>query len=288
MANLLTFINEKRQLQQNKGVINSSCTVNERALKASYQVSLRIVKAGKPYITAESLILPAAKDMVNTVISSSDASNWMPFPCQTTVCRRMTSDAKQQLITCIRQSKCFALQLDENTDVLTNCAMLACFVRFEAEGVVKEKFLFCDNLSNYMTADEIFERLDDYIKDNEIDWRKCIDISTDGACSMTGRYTGVHALMRRVAPEAKHCIIHREALACKKMPQDLRLVLDQAVQIVNLIRAQALNSRLFSILSNEMGNDHSTLLLHSEVRWLSRGKVLTHLFELQNEVHIFL
>lgn len=72
------------------------------------------------------------------------------------------------------------------------------------------------------------------------------------------------------------------------MPSKMKIVLDEAVKIVNFIKARPLNSRLFSALCNEMGSDHEHLLLHSEIRWLSRGKVLTRLLELRDEVRLFL
>ena len=37
-----------------------------------------------------------------------------------------------------------------------------------------------------------------------------------------------------------------------------------------------------------MGADHSHLLYHTEVRWLSRGRILTRVYELRMEIHIFL
>jgi hypothetical protein len=65
-------------------------------------------------------------------------------------------------------------------------------------------------------------------------------------------------------------------------------VLSEVVKIVNYIKANALNSRLFAVLCDEMGADHKKLLLHAEVRWLSRGKVLSRVFELRNELVEFL
>lgn len=125
---------------------------------------------------------------------------------------------------------------------------------------------------------------------NGIQWRNCVGVCSDGAAAMAGKHGGVVTQIKQVAPEAEftHCCIHREALATKAMPYSLKTVLDAAVKVINFIKGRALNSRMFSIMCNEMGSDHNKLLLHTEVRWLSRGKVLSRLFELRQEVQIFL
>lgn len=81
-------------------------------------------------------------------------------------------------------------------------------------------------------------------------------------------------------------IIHREQLAVKKMSPELHEVLSDVIKIINEIRHKALNSRIFEALCEEMGSQY-THLLHAEVRWLSRGKILTQLFALHEEVKIF-
>jgi hypothetical protein len=71
------------------------------------------------------------------------------------------------------------------------------------------------------------------------------------------------------------------------MPSKFRTVLAHSVKIINFIKASPMNSRLFSLLCDDMGSEHKQFLLHFEVRWLSRGKVLTRLFELRELVLLF-
>ncbi|XP_076308616.1 protein FAM200C-like [Tachypleus tridentatus] len=71
-------------------------------------------------------------------------------------------------------------------------------------------------------------------------------------------------------------------------PPDLKKTLDICVKVVNFIRSRALNHRLFQSLCEEMGQEHTVLLYHTEVRWLSRGRVLFRVFELRGEIHQFL
>ena len=60
------------------------------------------------------------------------------------------------------------------------------------------------------------------------------------------------------------------------------------MKVVNMIRGRALNHRLFRSFCEEVGKEHTMLLYHTEVRWLSRGCVLSRLFELRDEIQQFL
>jgi hypothetical protein len=56
------------------------------------------------------------------------------------------------------------------------------------------------------------------------------------------------------------------------------------MEIMNFVKAHPLSSRSFAVLGDGTQADHDLLLLHSEVRWLSRGKVLKRLVELKEDV----
>ena len=62
---------------------------------------------------------------------------------------------------------------------------------------------------------------------------------------------------------------------CKNIPGGLKkVVLEEAVKLVNFIKSRPTNTRCFKALCQDMGSAHSTLLFHTEVRWLSGGNVL--------------
>jgi len=200
----------------------------------------------------------------------------------------LSEDILATLVGRVKKSEFYSLQVDESTDV-ANLANLLVYVRDLFEGMVQEDFLFCRPLATRTTGQEIFNLIDTFMSTNGIDWTRCVGICTDGAKSMTGKHTWLIAHIKKVCPSILwlHCSVHREALAAKNMPADLLSVLNDAVKLVNFIKACPLNSRLFTLLCNEMGSEHKALLLHTEVRWLSRGKVLTRLFELRHELQQF-
>ena len=50
------------------------------------------------------------------------------------------------------------------------------------------------------------------------------------------------------------------------------------ISAINFVKANALHDRLFQKLCEE--EDHQTLLLHTKVRWLSKGNSFVRLAEL--------
>jgi hypothetical protein len=82
----------------------------------------------------------------------------------------------------------------------------------------------------------------------------------------TVRHSGVAAKIKESADAnmvLTHCFIHKEHLAAKKVAPELNEILLQSIKIVNYIKNSALNTRLLSVLCEEMRSDHQHLLYHA-------------------------
>ena len=87
-----------------------------------------------------------------------------------------------------------------------------------------------------------------------------------------------------------HCIIHRQHLAAKSLDNDMEEALKVAISAINFVKANALHDRLFQklrLFQKCEDEDHQTLLLHTEVRWLSKRNSLVRLAESWDMVLIF-
>lgn len=68
----------------------------------------------------------------------------------------------------------------------------------------------------------------------------------------------------------------------------LHETLKDVVKVVNYIKRSAKNTWCFQQLCKDLGSEHVQILYHAEVRWLSRGKVLSRFYELRAEITAFL
>ncbi|CAI5677807.1 unnamed protein product [Oreochromis niloticus] len=121
-----------------------------------------------------------------------------------------------------------------------------------------------ESLKGQTRGEELFERVSAAIENMKLPWSKLVNVTTDGSPNLTGKNVG---LLRRIQNKVKdenpdqdviflHCIIHQESLS-----PSVHCVPDA---------------------------DHQDLLYHSRVRWLSLGKVFQRVWELKEEIGVFL
>ncbi|XP_029634970.1 SCAN domain-containing protein 3-like [Octopus sinensis] len=127
-----------------------------------------------------------------------------------------------------------------------------------------------------------------YLEYCGLNWKDCVGICTDGAPAMTGCLKGFVPIAQKQNPNIIHihCFIHREALVAKTLGPELKSGFDMVVIIVNYIKMRPLKCRQFAKRCVGMEAGHSTLIQHTEIRLLSREKVLSRFYELRGVIDL--
>jgi len=264
----------------------------EAGLRASFLVALKIAKEKKPHNIGENLILPCCKDIVRNMIGDEAANKLNSLPLSNNTIQRrigeMADDIKEQVVKEIRDAGKFSIQLDETTDV-NSCAQLLVFARYIKESDFKDEFLFCHPLESTTKGEDVFNAVSTFFQIEGLSWDNVCACTTDGAPAMIGYRSGFRSCVSAVNASTKHlhCMIHRYALASKTLPPELKEVLDDVVSMVNAIKSSALNTRLFRLLCQDLDENHEGLIFHTEIRWLSRGNVVSRVESLKEEMAEF-
>src|SRR4029434_4313507 len=72
LKDIFFYISRLKSFEGQQTLMRKLAKVCELALKASYQVALRVTQTKQPYMIAESLILPAASDMCKTMFAKDE------------------------------------------------------------------------------------------------------------------------------------------------------------------------------------------------------------------------
>lgn len=106
---------------------------------------------------------------------------------------------------------------------------------------------------------------------------------------MSGKREGAVAHIRKEAAAVGntevmqyHCILHQENLCAKSL--GFADVMKDVVKTVNFIRSHGLTHREFQNFLKEVDAAYGDVPYFTEVRWLSRGKVLKRVFDLREEI----
>ncbi|XP_025198500.1 protein ZBED8-like [Melanaphis sacchari] len=276
------------------GPSGANVALSQQVLTASFEISQLISKSKKAHSIGETLIKPSLLIAAN--IFGEDAKKKiqnMPLSNNTVKARigKMSCDIEEQLLGKIKSSPYFALQCDETTDI-AQCCQLLVFVRFldVEDKTIKEELLLSSVLETTSKGIDVMQIISNYFENHDLKWEKLVGFCTDGAPAMLGCRSGLATLVKEKNPSTltTHCVIHRQALATKTLPEELANVLKLAIKLVNFVKSKALNTRIFKKLCVKLDSEYDTLLFHTEVRWLSKGNMLKRLYELKEEMKIFL
>ncbi|XP_076064976.1 protein FAM200C-like [Oratosquilla oratoria] len=144
--------------------------------------------------------------------------------------QKQNADAQmgEQVISSVKKSKEFAIQLDETTDVSSNSQLMV-YIRYRGSDEFEEEMLLCSPLELRTRGIDVFNKVDACFKKPNVDlkWEDCIAVSVDGAPAMLGHVNGFVALAKQQNPDilAIHCMIHRQALVVKNLEPEVEAVL---------------------------------------------------------------
>ncbi|XP_067126189.1 protein FAM200C-like [Centruroides vittatus] len=229
---------------------------------------------------------------MKTVLEKDDEDVVAMPLSKNTVSRRideMGDDIEKQLVLKLK-TRNFSVQMDEST-LRDSEAVLITYVRYIERGQFAEEMLFCKQLESTTKSRDIYNIFKCYLDDNEIPMKNVISCAAaDGAPNMMGKKNGCLQLMKADNPEMTliHCVIHKENLVAKNMSPILHETLNAVIKCINSIKASAKTERLFKLFCEEQNEDHVQLLLHTEVRWLSKGNCLKRFIELFDSLKKFL
>ncbi|XP_050994546.1 general transcription factor II-I repeat domain-containing protein 2A-like [Labeo rohita] len=292
----ITSLEKNAIAEQN--TMRASLKVSQAVTLATFKISWLLAKHGKPFSDGElvkNCFLETQclfddlsnKNEIIRRIKSLQLSN-------DTVTRRISEISEnltEQLKTKLTTASALSLAADESTDigdVAQLCIWVRCVNSETFEGT--EDLFALKSLHERTRGEDIHRALSAACKDMNIPASSVVSITTDGAPSMTGKHKGLVAEMRKISPDllAFHCIVHQQALCSKLVDGYFVEVMDTVVKVVNFIRARPLMHRRFIALLDELDSAYGDLILHSEVRWLSRGKVLSRFLAVLPEIVHFL
>ena len=84
-----------KELNTSKTKITQFTKINEKAMHASYLISLQIAKPGKPHTVEENLVLPAIKDTVGVMFGDKFSKDVEMIPLSNDTVTRRINDMSQ-------------------------------------------------------------------------------------------------------------------------------------------------------------------------------------------------
>lgn len=123
----------------------------------------------------------------------------------------------------IKRCDFISLIVDESTDVTNNSQMTIVVRYVNSDEGVFERFIKYENVSSNKDATTIASIILEFLKNHDLQ-EKIVAQSYDGAAVMSGKTSGVQAIVKNSFPDAIyiHCFAHRLSLVMQKSVQSIK------------------------------------------------------------------
>uniref|UniRef100_G3PJM4 Uncharacterized protein n=1 Tax=Gasterosteus aculeatus TaxID=69293 RepID=G3PJM4_GASAC len=191
------------------------------------------------------------------------------------------TELKDELDRDLARCSWFSVQCDESVEN-SSTAQLSVFIRMVFEDFsTKEELLALLPFKTTTRGVDVYNAVKEFFVQKKVPLEKLVAVATDGAPAMIGRHAGFIAHCKGDPDFPKrlhyHCIIHQQA--CAK-------VIGLEHVMTPVAPKQNIQSTGYSVLL-EMSAEYGDLLLHTEIRWLSKGRVLLRFLSLLGEIKEF-
>ena len=274
----------KLQYERSATILFNSITVQEKTTECFLRIGWILEKHKKPFTDSEIVkqcVLETVKTLFDDKMKSEIKEKINKIPSSDSTSTRRTEllayDLMSQLDKGLQNALGISLAFDESTDKTDNSQLMV-FVRNYNAGVKEfcHDLMGVTNLKVRTRGKDIYEALKGMLDSRNIDAKFFISVTTDGAPPMIGRDRGLTAQLKEDNPDMinYHCIIHQSVL-CASMEDEFYEVMETIMKIVIFLwSTPALQHRLFRSFFAEIDARYDDLLLHNNVRWLSKGQVL--------------
>ena len=185
----------------------------------------------------------------------------------------------------------YSITIDKSIDNTESAQVLVFIFAITGDFHCFEELLCLCTMKGRTREIDIFNAFKEKCNEAKLSFANLISVCTDGAPAMKGVREGFIGLLKKELPHpesliAFHCILHQRNLAAKSAT--VGDTYNKVLEIVYFIRVNSTRHRQFrELLINDNETDIVDIPFYCQVRWLSRGNILSKIFKLKQQIVSF-